>query len=181
MVFLLREALSWRVVFVIGHCLFFGGGRGGMLTLAGVVCGNILSTSNWPICFVLGEVRTLVRIAGRVQNRVDRRRSTCGKNNNTTAMNSVIPFFFVLTLCLPLPRAPIKRLPRGFYLSDFTQIIWVKKSNTTPVNSLRVSRRGCSNRFCSYTLPPFATDTYKLVALGSLFIWVYSDYLSFSI
>ena len=39
-----------------------------MLTLAGVVCGNILSTSNWAICFVLGEVRTLVRIAGRVQN-----------------------------------------------------------------------------------------------------------------
>ena len=43
-------------------------GRGGMLTLAGVVCGNILSTSNWAICFVLGEVRQLVRIAGRVQN-----------------------------------------------------------------------------------------------------------------
>ena len=43
-------------------------GRGGMLTLAGEVCGNILSTPNWAICFILGEVRQLVRIAGRVQN-----------------------------------------------------------------------------------------------------------------
>ena len=39
-----------------------------MLTLAGEVCGNILSTPNWAICFVLREVRQLVRIAGRVQN-----------------------------------------------------------------------------------------------------------------
>ena len=44
-----------------------------------------------------------------------------------------------------------------------------------------VPRRGCSIFFCSNTLPFFATDTYKLVAQGSLFIWVYSDYLSFSI
>ena len=45
--------------------VFWGGGE---LTLARVVCCNILSTSNWAICFVLGEVRTLVKIAGRVQN-----------------------------------------------------------------------------------------------------------------
>ena len=44
-----------------------------------------------------------------------------------------------------------------------------------------VPRRGCSIFFCPNTLPFFATDTYKLVAQGSLFIWVYSDYLSFSI
>ena len=54
-------------------------------------------------------------------------------------------------------------------------------NNTTPVNSLRGSQERLQHFFCSNTLPFFATDTYKLVAQGSLFIWVYSDYLSFSI
>ena len=74
-----------------------------------------------------------------------------------------------------------KKVAQGFLFVRFYTNYLSKKSNTTPVNSPRVPRRGCSNRFCFNTLPPFATDTYKLVALGSLFIWVYSDYLSFSV
>ena len=35
--------------------------------------------------------------------------------------------FFVLTLCLSLPRTPINWSPRGLYLSEFTQIIWVSQ------------------------------------------------------
>ena len=31
-------------------------------------------------------------------------------------------------------------------------------------------KRGCSSFFCSNTLPSFATDTYKQVAQGSLFV-----------
>ena len=35
--------------------------------------------------------------------------------------------FFVLTLCLSLPQTPINWSPRGLYLSEFTQIIWVSQ------------------------------------------------------
>ena len=43
-------------------------------------------------------------------------------------------------------------------------------NNTTPVNSLRGSQERLQHFFCPNTLPFFATDTYKLVAQGSLFI-----------
>merc|ERR1719474_1153191 len=42
-------------------------------------------------------------------------------------------------------------------------------NNTTPVNSLRGSQERLQHFFCSNTLLFFATDTYKLVAQGSLF------------
>ena len=35
--------------------------------------------------------------------------------------------FFVLTLCLSLQQTPINWSPRGLYLSEFTQIIWVSQ------------------------------------------------------
>ena len=64
--------------------------------------------------------------------------SICRKNlffnNNTTPVNSLRGsqerlqhFFFVLTLCLSLPQTPINWSPRGLYLSEFTQIIWVSQ------------------------------------------------------
>ena len=43
-------------------------------------------------------------------------------------------------------------------------------NRTTPVNSLRGSQERLQHFFCPNTLPFFATDTYKLVAQGSLFI-----------
>ena len=55
----------------------------------------------------------------KMPSRVDRRRCTCGKNDNTTHLNSLRgsqerlqQFFFVLTLCLPQPRTPRNRSPR---------------------------------------------------------------------
>ena len=82
--------------------------------------------------------------------RVDRWMCTYGKNDNTTPLNSLrwsLSSFFALTLCLPLPRTPINRSSRGLYLSEFTQIIWVKKVIQLIWIPSEVPRRGCSSFF----------------------------------
>ena len=69
----------------------------------------------------------------RIIIRVDRQSRTCKTKQYNPFLfpqgflGEAEVVFFVLTLCLPLPRTPIKKSPRGLYLSKFNQIIRVSQ------------------------------------------------------